>query len=65
MVATEVGGIPEVIKDGENGFLVPPGKPELLAEKLSEITENPELRKRLGKNFERHVRKEFSLTKMV
>jgi len=65
VVATEVGGIPEVIKDGENGFLVPPGKPELLAEKLSEITENPELRKRLGKNFERHVRKEFSLTKMV
>ena len=34
VVAAKVGGIPEIVEDGECGFLVPPGDPQALAEKV-------------------------------
>ena len=49
VVATKVGGIPDLIKDGVNGFLVKPHHPEMLAEKIKELAENKELRKKFGK----------------
>ncbi|MDX1583226.1 MAG: glycosyltransferase, partial [Thermoanaerobaculia bacterium] len=39
VVATEVGGLPEIIEDGANGFLVPPGDPETLAAVLDRFFE--------------------------
>jgi glycosyltransferase involved in cell wall biosynthesis len=50
VVATKVGGIPELIKDGENGFLVEPGNPELLAERIKALLEQPGLRARFSSN---------------
>ena len=44
IVASNVGGMREIITDGENGFLVPPKHPESLAEKIITLIENPELR---------------------
>jgi len=60
VVATRVGGIPEGIRDGETGFLVPPRNPEALAEKLKILIENPELRKQMGKKAREWVEKKFN-----
>lgn len=48
MVATAVGGVPEVVHDGENGLLVPPGDPEALAAAIRRVLEEPGLRARLA-----------------
>jgi glycosyltransferase involved in cell wall biosynthesis len=48
IVATAVGGVPLVIEDGVNGLLVPPGRPDLLADALGRVAADPDLRDRLG-----------------
>ena len=48
VVSTAVGGVPEVITDGENGLLVPPGDAEALATAVRRILEEPGLRERLA-----------------
>ncbi len=49
VISTPVGGIPEVVKDGYNGFLVRPGDVEALAEKLFVLSTNPHLCRDMGK----------------
>lgn len=48
IVATRAGGIPEIVKDGVTGLLVPPKDPQALAQALLRLCENPELRERIG-----------------
>jgi glycosyltransferase involved in cell wall biosynthesis len=48
VVATAVGGTPEVVADGETGYLVPPGQPTELAARLLQLLRNDGLRKTLG-----------------
>jgi len=48
VVATSVGGIPEIIRDGETGFLVPPENPEKLSEKLGFVLSNEKLASDIG-----------------
>jgi glycosyltransferase involved in cell wall biosynthesis len=48
VVATAVGGVPEVVRDGENGLLVQPGDPEALAAAMRRVLEEPGLRDRLA-----------------
>jgi len=48
VVATAVGGTPEVIADGETGFLVPPGQPDAIAAKLNHLLNDADLRTRFG-----------------
>lgn len=55
VIGTKVGGIPELIKDEYNGFLVPPNNPDELRKKIEILINNNELRKKIGKNG-----KEFS-----
>ncbi len=49
IVATAVGGVPQVITDGLNGLVVPPGRPDLLADAIERLATDPDLRDRLGK----------------
>ncbi|WP_106797573.1 glycosyltransferase family 4 protein [Rhizobium sp. H4] len=58
-VSTEVSGVPELLKDGENGLVVPPEDPALLAKALEAVIRDPALRKRLGDAAESRVRNEF------
>lgn len=55
-IATAVGGIPEWIHNGENGLLIPPGEPEILAEKILALATNPTFRQKLGINARATVR---------
>ncbi len=49
IVATAVGGVPQVIADGVDGLIVPPGDPARLADALQRIVSDPHLRHRLGR----------------
>jgi len=49
IVATKVGGLPEIIEDSKNGFLVKPKNPEQIAEKILLLIKDDELRKRISK----------------
>ena len=59
VVATRVGGIPDLIKDGENGFLVEPHNPSALAEKIKELIGDKELREKFGKAGREYVSKNY------
>ncbi|MBI2635346.1 MAG: glycosyltransferase family 4 protein [Parcubacteria group bacterium] len=59
VVATRVGGIPDLVKDGENGFLVESHNSSALAQKIKELIENKELREKFGKAGREHVSKNY------
>ncbi len=61
IVATAAGGVPEIIQDGVNGLLVPPGDPQALAEALKRLLKSEGLREKLARNGSRVVREKFSL----
>ena len=63
VVATDVGGTAEVIRNGVNGFLVAPGKPELLASRLIELIDAPVRRAEMGRLGRQIVAEEFSFTR--
>jgi glycosyltransferase involved in cell wall biosynthesis len=48
VVASRLSGIPELVTEGVDGLLVPPGDPEALADALARLADDPELRARLG-----------------
>ena len=48
VIATAVGGVPEVVRDGENGLLVPPNDPAVLAEAIRRFFADGDLRCRLA-----------------
>jgi glycosyltransferase involved in cell wall biosynthesis len=62
IIATSVGGVPNIIKDSENGLLVPPAKPEAMAEAILRLINDEELRIKLIKNGLETVR-EYTLEK--
>jgi glycosyltransferase involved in cell wall biosynthesis len=50
VIATNVGGIGEIVKDNYNGFLIPPNNPKILKEKINMLINDIDLRKRFGRN---------------
>ena len=59
-VATAVGGIPEVIVEGQTGHLVPPGDPRLLAERIVALLDNDPRWQAMGRAACSRVQEEFS-----
>lgn len=55
VIASNVGGLPEVVVDGETGYLVPPRNEAAIAEKIIKLIEEPELRQNLGANGRKFV----------
>ncbi len=64
-VASRVGGVPELIREGETGLLVPPRDPEQLAQKLLLLLGDPALRQQVGSAGRALVRREFTLDRMI
>jgi glycosyltransferase involved in cell wall biosynthesis len=65
VVASAVGGIPEVVTDGVDGILVPPAAPDLLADALIRLACHPRVRSRLGEAGYATVRDRFSIDAQV
>jgi glycosyltransferase involved in cell wall biosynthesis len=65
VVAPAMGGIPELIRDGENGMLVRTRSAEAFAQAVESLIVNPAARKKCGEAAARHVREEFSLENLV
>jgi glycosyltransferase involved in cell wall biosynthesis len=61
VVASAVGGVPELVRDGETGALVPPRDSAALARALAPLVSDAALRDRLGEAGRRRVEREFSL----
>ena len=60
VIATDVGGTPVIVKNGENGLLVEPKNAEALAAAIIRLLEEPELSRRLAANGRAWVEKRFS-----
>jgi glycosyltransferase involved in cell wall biosynthesis len=66
VIATSVDGVPEMIDEGLNGFLVEPGNPEALAQKIADLCDLPRVRREeIGIAAKSSVLKRFSLSQMV
>ncbi len=61
IITTPVGGIPEAVEDGVNGFLVEPGNPEMLADRILKLLEDEELRERMGRKSLRIAKEKFDV----
>ncbi len=65
IIASDVGGVPEIISDKENGFLLPPKDPAKLAEACIELVTAPDLRKKMGDAGWKTVNKIFNIRRQV
>ncbi len=65
VVATAVGGIPDIVVHGETGLLVPPENPEALAMALVQLARNPDQRVALGRAARKRVAQLFSVERLV
>ena len=65
VTASAVTGIPEVVTDGRNGFLVPAENPDPLAQRLKQLLTDPALRKRVGEEGRRFVREHCTMDRIA
>ena len=65
VVANRVGGVPDVVRDGVDGYLVEPGDVEGAAERLELLARDPALRERLGAAGRERVRARYAVTRLV
>jgi glycosyltransferase involved in cell wall biosynthesis len=65
VLATPVGAIPDIIKDGETGFLLKSNDPKHIADKIIELLNKPELLEKVSKNAYNYVRENFSYEKTL
>jgi len=65
VIGSNIGGIPEIIKDSFNGYLFEPGNEKDLTDKLSKILSDEKLRKQLSANALKTVENRFTVEKMI
>jgi glycosyltransferase involved in cell wall biosynthesis len=65
VVATNVGAIPEIVSDGESGLLIPPGSPSALAGAVRMLVERPDMRRSMGEQGLRLVRRDHDATRNI
>ena len=65
VVANRVGGVPDVVRDGVDGFLVEPGDVDAAAARLAELAADPALRSRLGESGRARVLERYSVERLV
>lgn len=65
VVSTTTGSIPDVVTDGESGFIVPPRDIDALADRIGRLLADPELRAAMGGKGRRKVERSYSIDRMV
>jgi glycosyltransferase involved in cell wall biosynthesis len=65
VVATRVGGVPDVVQEGDDGFLVEPGATDDLADRLARLARDPELRERMGRAGRERVLPRYAVERLV
>jgi glycosyltransferase involved in cell wall biosynthesis len=65
VIASRIGGLPEVIEDGQTGFLTPPGDMAALHDRLDEILRNPSKAQRMGANARDSIMERFTWAKVA
>ena len=65
VVASAVGGVPEVIEDGRTGMLCPPSDPHALADRLCRLMVDADFSNRLGQSARQEVQAHYSFDRMV
>jgi glycosyltransferase involved in cell wall biosynthesis len=65
VVATRVGGVPDVVREGEDGFLVEPGAVDELADRLARLAADPQLRERMGQAGRARVLERYSVQRLL
>ena len=65
VVATRVGGVPDVVRDGEDGFLVEAGATDELADRLARLARDPDLREEMGRRGRERVLPRYAVDRLV
>jgi glycosyltransferase involved in cell wall biosynthesis len=65
VVAYEVGGVPDVVREDVDGFLVPPGSTSGMAERLAQLAADPELGRRLGEAGRERVLERYGVGRLL
>lgn len=65
VIASDIGGIKEIIEDGVHGFLVEPDRPGLLAERILYLLKHPDTADRMAERAKERVRQRFSLAQFI
>lgn len=65
VIATRVGGNPELVQEGHTGILVPPAQPEAMGAAILDYIQNPERMREHGQAGRARVEREFSISRMV
>jgi colanic acid/amylovoran biosynthesis glycosyltransferase len=65
VVATQVGGLPEVVDDGVTGYLVPPRDPQALADQVQVLAQDPTLRADMGRRARERVLAHFNRRRII
>lgn len=65
VVATDSGGVPEVVQDGETGMLVPPGEPEALAQAIETLLADPGKAEQMGRAGLSRAREKFNADRVA
>jgi glycosyltransferase involved in cell wall biosynthesis len=64
-ISTNTSSMPEIIVDGQTGYLVPPGDAETLASRAIELLQNPELREQFGRAGRERAAELFTIERMI
>ena len=65
VVSTTTGSIPDVVADGESGFLIPPRDVDALADRIGRLVTEPALRTAMGRRGRETVERSYSIDRMV
>jgi glycosyltransferase involved in cell wall biosynthesis len=65
VVATRVGGVPDVVEDGVDGYLIEPAAVQELAARLAELARDPELRTRMGAAGRERMQTRYAVDRLV